>query len=162
MPQDSTDDILRALGRLPSGLYIATVARGEQRAGMLASWVQQAGFEPPTLTVAVARQRFFADWVAEAGGFTLNQVASGRKSLLKHFSRGFNPTDDAFEGLELIETPGAAGPVLADAMAYLDCRVTGSMDSGDHRVFLAELVGGRLIDTGADPFVHVRKSGANY
>jgi flavin reductase (DIM6/NTAB) family NADH-FMN oxidoreductase RutF len=162
LANDQTDEIFRALGRLPSGLYIATAARGEKRTGMLASWVQQAGFLPPSLTVAVARQRFFIDWVAEAGGFTLNQVASGRKSLLKHFSRGFDPADDAFEGLDLIDTPEAAGPVLADSMAYLDCRTKGSMDSGDHRIFLAEIVGGRLIDRTSEPFVHVRKSGMTY
>ena len=37
---------LRELGRLPSGLYVLTAGRGAAATGMLASWVQQVGFEP--------------------------------------------------------------------------------------------------------------------
>src|SRR3954464_11070823 len=79
----------QALGRIPSGLYILTVSVGERSTGMLASWVQQAGFEPPMVTAAIRRDRYVADWIAEAGRFTLNQLATGSRSLIRHFGRGF-------------------------------------------------------------------------
>ena len=41
------------LGRVPSGIFILTVGTGDRATGMLASWVMQAGFEPPMVTVAV-------------------------------------------------------------------------------------------------------------
>src|SRR4051812_36801885 len=67
----------QALGRVPSGLYILTACRDGKATGMLASWVQQAGFDPPMVTVAVNRDRYVGDWIAHSGRFALNQVATG-------------------------------------------------------------------------------------
>ena len=141
--------LARALGGVPSGLFILTARRGDRASGMLASWVQQAGFEPPMLSVAMRRDRFLADWIAETGQLTLNQVGSGGKGLIRHFGKGFGPNEPAFQGVALRDEP-TAGPVLADALAFLDARVVGTIDGGDHRIFLAEIVAGGRIDPSAD------------
>ena len=86
----------QALGRVPSGLFILTVSHEGRSTGMLASWVQQAGFEPPMVTVAVASRRYAGDWIAASGRFTLNQIPAGNKPLLRHFGRGFEPDAPAF------------------------------------------------------------------
>src|SRR5947209_14083537 len=97
----SVTPLAQALGRVPSGLYILTVRSGERATGLLASWVQQAGFDPPMVTVAVATRRYVAEWIGETGAFTLNQLAAGSKPLIRHFGRGFDPDAPAFEGLAL-------------------------------------------------------------
>lgn len=154
--------LARALGRVPSGLYILTVRHDGRATGMLASWVQQAGFEPPALTVAVAGRRFVADWVAASGRFTLSQLGVGSKTLMRHFARGFDPAADAFEGVDLRDGGDTAAPVLAGAVGYLDAEVMGEMASGDHRIFLARVASGGLLDPAAEPFLHVRANGLHY
>ena len=52
---------------------------------MLASWVMQAGFEPPMVSVAVKQGRYVCDWLTEGQPFVLNLVGEGQKKLLKHF-----------------------------------------------------------------------------
>lgn len=151
----------QAIGRIPSGVYILTARHAAQATGMLASWVQQAGFEPPMLTVAVARQRFVGDWIVSTRRFTLNQVGAGGKAFLRHFARGFSPDADAFEGLTLREE-SAAAPVIDGMMAYLDCELVSELSEGDHRIFLARIVGGAVLDPNADPMVHIRNSGLHY
>ena len=42
-----------ALGKIPSGVFIATSTHDGEEIGMLASFVEQAGFNPPTITVAI-------------------------------------------------------------------------------------------------------------
>ena len=158
---DGGSDLGAVLGRIPSGIYILTAGVGGRSTGMLASWVQQAGFEPLMLTVAVRRDRYVADWIAESGRFTLNQVAAGGKALLKHFGRGFGPDEEAFAGISLRD-PDPHGPVLADALGYLAAEVVGSIDGGDHRVFLAKAVRGERLDAEAEPMIHLRKSGLHY
>jgi flavin reductase (DIM6/NTAB) family NADH-FMN oxidoreductase RutF len=151
----------QALGRIPSGLYILTVEHGERATGMLASWVQQAGFDPPMVTVAIRRDRHVADWVAASGKFTLNQLAIGSKALIRHFGRGFEPDAPAFEGVPL-RHDARGGPVLAGAMAYLDAEVAGELATGDHRIFVARVVDGALLQPDAEPLVHVRTNGFHY
>jgi flavin reductase (DIM6/NTAB) family NADH-FMN oxidoreductase RutF len=43
----------RALGTIPSGLFIVTAGTGAEATGALLSFVQQVGFEPPCVTIAV-------------------------------------------------------------------------------------------------------------
>jgi flavin reductase (DIM6/NTAB) family NADH-FMN oxidoreductase RutF len=159
----SLTPLAHALGKVPSGIYILTVRDGARATGMLASWVQQAGFDPPALTVAVGRQRYVGDWIEASGRFTLNQLAAGSRSLIRHFGRGFDPGAPAFEGVELLpDEVTAGGPVLAAAMAYLDAEVAGELTVGDHRVFLARVVAGAVRESDAEPLVHLRNNGLHY
>ena len=149
------------LGRVPSGIFILTVGSGSRATGMLASWVMQAGFEPPMVSVAVKLGRYVCDWISEGQPFVLNVVGESQKDLLKHFAKGFEPGVAAFEGIPM--THCARGvPVLKDSLGHLECEPVRHVDSGDHRVFLANVVRGKLVQPDGKPMVHVRKSGANY
>jgi flavin reductase (DIM6/NTAB) family NADH-FMN oxidoreductase RutF len=149
------------LGRVPSGIYILTVGTGARATGMLSSWVMQAGFEPPMVSVAVRLGRYVCDWLSEGQPFVLNIVAERQRHLLRHFAKGFEPGAPAFDGLAI--THCARGvPILADALGHMECEPIQHVDSGDHRIFLAKVCRGRLAHPDAHPMVHVRKSGANY
>jgi flavin reductase (DIM6/NTAB) family NADH-FMN oxidoreductase RutF len=150
-----------ALGRVPSGIFILTIGTGSRSTGMLASWVMQAGFEPPMISVAVKRGRYVCDWLAEGQPFVLNLVGEGQTNFLRHFRKGFEPGTPAFEGLAISHCPRGV-PILKDAIGHLECEPAGHVDSGDHRIFLARIARGRLVDANAKPMVHVRKSGGIY
>ena len=153
-----------ALGRVPSGVFILTVGTGDRATGMLASWVMQAGFEPPTVSVAVKQGRYVCDWLTEGQPFVLNIVGDGQKEFLKHFAKGFEPGEQAFEGITISKCRTGV-PMLTAAVAHLECEPAGHVDSGDHRVFLARVVRGGVADGEPGeigPMVHIRKSGARY
>jgi flavin reductase (DIM6/NTAB) family NADH-FMN oxidoreductase RutF len=137
-----------------------TARQGDQATGMLASWVQQCSFEPPQLTVCVKPHRNIADWLTEGAAFVVNVLGAGQKALIGHFARGFDVGEPAFTGLE-VEATAEGVPVLAAALAWLDCRVAGRFEGGDHEVVVGRVVGGGLRADGA-PYVHVRKNGLNY
>jgi flavin reductase (DIM6/NTAB) family NADH-FMN oxidoreductase RutF len=157
MSDSSIDPVL---GRVPSGIFILTATDESNSTGMLASWVMQAGFEPPMVTVAVKQGRYVETWLATGNPFVLNVVGHDDKTLLKHFGRGFEPGVPAFEGLETELSPQQV-PVLKGAIGHLECKVTGQVASGDHTIFLAEVLGGAM-HSEEKPMVHVRKSGKNY
>jgi flavin reductase (DIM6/NTAB) family NADH-FMN oxidoreductase RutF len=156
----NTSDLAAVLGRVPSGLFVLTLAHDGAETGMLASWVMQAGFEPPMISLALKHGRYVADWLAAGSPFVLNLLAEGNQKLIGHFGRGFDPGQPAFTGLELIRTPDGQ-PALADALGYLECRPKTHINSGDHRIFLAEVIGGEL-KTDQEPYIHIRKNGLRY
>lgn len=157
----TTKSFQSVLGRVPSGIFILTIGTGPRATGMLSSWVMQAGFEPPTVSVAVKQGRYVCDWLTAGEPFVLNLVGESQTNLLKHFGKGFEPGAPPFEGLAM--THCARGvPVLKDAVGYLECEPVCHVDSADHRIFLAKVVRGKLIDADARPMIHIRKSGANY
>lgn len=149
-----------ALGRIPSGLFVVTARHGEQETGMLASWVQQCSFDPPLISLAVRQGRFLADWLAAGVSFAVNVLDDTQTDMIVHFGRGFAPDEEPFSGLD-IERAGGGAPVLSDCLAYLECRAEASIPAGDHTLFVARIVGGRMLGEGHS-MVHVRKSGLHY
>jgi flavin reductase (DIM6/NTAB) family NADH-FMN oxidoreductase RutF len=149
-----------ALGRVPSGLFVLTVGHGGRETGMLGSWVQQCSFTPPQISVAVKPERVVAELLTEKAAFVVNIVAAEDGILVKHFGKGFNRGEPAFEGLDIYHTAEGV-PVLRAALAHLDCRVVQRLHAGDHDLIIGRAVAGRLHGDG-QPAVHIRKSGAHY
>ncbi len=152
------------LGRVPSGVFILVAGDGNGRkTGLLASWIQQASFDPPQVTVAVNKSRYLVDWLQQGSPVTMNQVAKGENTLFKHFGKGFDPDAEAFEGVEISD--GSSGlPLLKAAMSSMEGVISGQMESGDHVIFLVTLTDAVAHRDPAqfDPFVHVRKNGFSY
>jgi flavin reductase (DIM6/NTAB) family NADH-FMN oxidoreductase RutF len=148
------------LGRVPSGLYVLTARRAAEETGMLVSWVMQAGFEPPMITIALRKERPLCDWLSAGEPFVLNLLSHEQKQHVKHFARGFDVGMPAFEGLELSRS-GRGLPILTGAVGHLECTPQNHLDSADHRIFLAEVTGGELQHE-ERPVVHIRKNGMHY
>jgi flavin reductase (DIM6/NTAB) family NADH-FMN oxidoreductase RutF len=163
-PNPNHDAIGAVLGRIPSGVFIFVAGNAEGRqTGLLASWVQQASFQPPQVTIAVNKSRYLKDWLQEGSAITLNQVAKGDSVLFRHFGKGFEPDADAFDGVETID--GSNGlPLLKAAMASMEGNIVSRMESGDHIIYLATITSATAHQDPADfdPFVHIRKNGFNY
>ena len=157
---DADKQMAAALGRIASGLFVLTVRRGSAETGMLASWIQQCSFDPPQISVAVRRGRDLADWLTPDSSFTINILDSSQTDMIVHFGRGFALNEPAFTGLEIARSE-AGNPLLAEALAYLDCSVVGKYPAGDHDLFIGKVIAGRLLGEG-QPMVHVRKSGLHY
>jgi flavorubredoxin/flavin reductase (DIM6/NTAB) family NADH-FMN oxidoreductase RutF len=152
----------QAVGRIVGSLCIVSAQQEEVSSAMLASWVSQATFNPPGLTVAIAKDRAVESLLYHGNPFVLNILGEGNHlSLMKHFLKPFNPGEDRFMGVET--QPAQNGcPILKDAAAYLECRVENRMDCGDHWLMYAVVEAGAVQDAEQLTAVHHRKSGNHY
>jgi flavin reductase (DIM6/NTAB) family NADH-FMN oxidoreductase RutF len=158
--QDLTPAI-EALGRVPTGLFIVTAENAGQRAGFLASWVCQAGFSPPAVSVGIKQDRPIMRQLERGAHFAVNILGKEDNKLMAHFARGFDIGADPFEGANVARTE-AGTPYLPDALGYLECRLLRVLEpSTEHNLVVGEVIGGGMQREG-DPRVHIRKSGANY
>ena len=156
-------DLDKALGRLSGGLYVVTARQEERASAMVASWVSQASFEPPGLTVAVAKDRAIEALMQVGDRFVLNVLREdNHQGLLRHFLKRFPPGADRFAGVATLEGVATGGPVLGDALAFLGCRVLQRMEGPDHWIIYAEVEQGNVADTEASTAVHHRKVGNHY
>lgn len=158
----SVDQVAAALGRVPSGLFIVTWRADGSDRPMLASWVMQAGFDPPSVSVAVGPTRDLLAAVRDGQPFVVNVLAESQRSLLGRFGKPPAAGADPFAGLAVERTP--AGIIaISDAAAWLECRPVGEAVAAgvDHVIVLGriEAAGGQ---TGLAPLVHVRRNGRSY
>lgn len=152
--------LARALGRIPSGLYVVTTLRAGEPVGFVGSFVMQMGFEPPTVCVAVGQTRPHLADLRESGHFALSILDKQASGLMAPFFKRLAEGASPFDGLRVIPTVTGA-PALADALAWVACRIVGEHSTGDHVVLFGEVVEGALLRDG-EPAFHLRKNGLGY
>ncbi|MBW4455396.1 MAG: diflavin flavoprotein [Nostoc indistinguendum CM1-VF10] len=152
----------QAVGRIVGSLCVLTAKEGDRSSAMLASWVSQASFSPPGLTIAVAKDRAVETLTHSGNKFVLNILKEGNHlGLMKHFLKPFGPGQDRFADVAAEEAENGS-PILTDALAYLECSVQNRMESGDHWLVYATVENGKLLDTDGVTAVHHRKSATHY
>lgn len=161
-PAEKKEELGKALGRLASGVYVVTWHNGESPRGLLATWVAQAAFEPPMVTVSINKQRELAALIAPDQNITINVLAKQNMDIFKAFAKPSTGAEqDRFAGLD-VNDKSDFGPVFNNSVSYLNCRVDKVMEAGDHLVALCEVVEGRPLNADAEPMTHLRKSGFQY
>ncbi len=155
-------DLDKAIGRISGGLYIITTKKGDRSGAMVASWVTQASFDPPGFTVAVAKDRAIESLMQVGDQFILNILEEGNyQTLMKHFLKRFGPGEDRFAGVNT-RTANNGSPILADALAYLECEVVSRMECADHWIVYNKVTDGRVSKPDSLTAVHHRKVGNYY
>ncbi|WP_066375212.1 diflavin flavoprotein [Anabaena sp. CA = ATCC 33047] len=155
-------NVEQAVGRIVGSLCVVTAKQGDISSAMLASWVAQASFNPPGLTVAIAKDRAVEPLTHTGNKFTLNVLKEGNHlGLMKHFLKPFAPGQDRFADVATEEAANGS-PILKDALAYLECSVQNRMESGDHWLVYATVDNGKVLNQDGVTAVHHRKSGNHY
>ena len=155
-------DLDPALGRISSGLYLLAARKGDVTSAMLASWVIQASFQPLGVAIAVAKDRAIESLLHIGDTFVLNVLEdTNYQRLMKHFLKRFPPGADRFEGIATYNATNGS-PILAEALAYLECTVTSRLEASDHWIIYCTTKTGRVAHTDGLTAVHHRKAGNHY
>ncbi len=155
--------LCRAVGKIPSGLFVITTGMGPHSTAMLVSFVQQLSREPICIGVALHRNREVSAIIERTGGFVLNICHAGDKNLLRKYARQSLTGDAAFEGMRTHRL-GNGGTILLDACAWIWCDLHQRIDfKTDHELIIGTATEGGLSDDDkAKPVVHIRHDGSNY
>ena len=111
------------------------------------------------VTVCIKQGRAVEELIDGAGCFLLNVLGDNPTELFKHFGKGFPLDEDAFSGLDIRKTE--YGPLIESCIAHLACTVMKKVSTGDHNLYVGEVVGAGVVD-GAAPYTHIRKNGRSY
>src|SRR5260370_37591449 len=98
---DPKKQLLAALGRIVSGMFVITARRGDVETGMRASWVQQCSFDPPQISVALRKGREIAKWLPEGAAFIVNILDDTETDMIIHLGRGISGQEPAFADVEI-------------------------------------------------------------
>ncbi|MBI2765923.1 MAG: flavin reductase [Chloroflexi bacterium] len=157
--------VAQVMDLMPYGLYIvgSSDAAGEGN-GMMADWVMQVSFQPRLLSVAFENDAHTLENIRLAGGFTVNLLCAdeeGRK-LAARFAQpyygakvggrsraGHDAIHHKLAGVPHTRTAGNF-PILAGALAWLECRAEQFIEAGDHTLVIARVLDGKLLRS-ADP-----------
>jgi flavin reductase (DIM6/NTAB) family NADH-FMN oxidoreductase RutF len=132
------DELRRTMRNFPSGVSVMTTALDGQRVGVTVGSLVSLSLKPPLVGVSIGRELAIHELLRDAGRFGISMLRGEQAALAAHFARGVPPIA-LWEGLAVRE--GSTGvPLLADALAWLECRVLAEHAVGDHTLFVGEVV----------------------
>jgi flavin reductase (DIM6/NTAB) family NADH-FMN oxidoreductase RutF len=132
-----------ALGRFATGVAFVTAAPGGRPAGLIVNSLASVSLEPPLVSFCPSRSSFTWSRMRRAGHVAVNVLAQGHERFVR---RATPAGADRFAGVEW--TLGSNGaPLLADALATLECEVVAEHPGGDHWIVVARVDHARVAST---------------
>jgi flavin reductase (DIM6/NTAB) family NADH-FMN oxidoreductase RutF len=120
-------------------IWLLTATADAERGGLIATFVSQASIVPdlPRVVVGLAKQHHTTPLVERSRAFVLHLLTEDHIDWVWRFGLQSGRAVDKWAGLSWSESAG--GPLLAGALAWLECRVETTLDIGDRLVFAAEV-----------------------
>lgn len=135
-----TAEYRRILGHWATGVAIVTTRTTDGTPiGLTANAVTSLSLDPPLVLVCVDHASDTHDHIRTAGAFGINVLMEDDEQLARRFAEGDGT--GRFDGVAWAERATGA-PVLDDALAWVDCRVSREHPGGDHTIFVGEVIEG--------------------
>ena len=144
---DRPVDLLRTL---TTGVYVIGVAHDGRANAFTAAWVTQVSFDPLLLALSINPEHASYALLRDSRAFAVSVLARGQLELARHFGCRSGRKVDKLAGIRW-RAAASGGPILLDAVAWLECRLVGQITAGDHELVLGEAVDGGVLAPGAEP-----------
>ncbi|MCL6645934.1 MAG: flavin reductase family protein [Dehalococcoidia bacterium] len=154
MPAIDAAAFRELMGRFATGVTVITVAEDERYHGMTANAVTSVSLDPILLLVCVDKTTHTHGMLSRSGRFAVNILAADQERVSRLFAQKMDPEVRSLRG-ERFHLAASGSPVLSEALAYLDCRVTSAYEGGDHTIFVGEVVDGATLRD-APPLIFYR------
>ena len=106
----------------------------------IATWVMQSAMQGKFLTVALYKTDYTIELVRESMILNVNLLAQDQaKKLISKLGRKSGKTSNKFVNLPF-EFDERGCPFLTESIGYIQCKCVGSIDSGDHELFVCEVL----------------------
>jgi flavin reductase (DIM6/NTAB) family NADH-FMN oxidoreductase RutF len=148
----SSEDFRNALRHFPAGVTIVTIRSGEKVHGLTVSAFASVSADPPMVMVIIEnRHRAYSLLQEEGAVYAVNILREDQSELSNRFA--WNKDEDRFAQGDWT-TAATGAPVLADALAWLDCRIHGRYPAGSHTIYVGEVHASRVPQTDLPPLIY--------
>ena len=151
----------RVMWSMPSGLFVLGSRAGDRLNGMTCNWVTQLASAPKLVGVSVEKEALTHALVHDGQVFAISIIDREDRAIVRKFTKPVEVEDEAMNGFPfVVKTSGA--PILAQAVAWLDCRVAQEVDLGSHTLFVGEVVDAGFLKDEATPVLRMEDTRMNY
>jgi flavin reductase (DIM6/NTAB) family NADH-FMN oxidoreductase RutF len=142
MPKKEQSNVDPFCFHYPAGATIVTSHSQGKDNAMAVAWHTAISREPPYYCVSISPARFTHGLIVESGEFVVNFMPYEKGVLLASTAGCSGRDQDKFSLFGIAARPGShvKAPVLDDAFAAYECRVTERHPIGDHDLFVGEIL----------------------
>jgi flavin reductase (DIM6/NTAB) family NADH-FMN oxidoreductase RutF len=153
----------RVLWTMPSGLYVVGSRSGDRLNLMTLNWATQLSFEPKLLGIGVERTAVTHELIEQGRVFSLSMVDREDRAIVRKFVKPVeaDPAAKTLNGFPYVEKATGA-PILAQAVAWVDCEVRQAVETGGHTLFVGEIVDCGFSKDEATPVLRMEDTRMSY
>ncbi len=126
------------MGQFATGVTVVTTALGPRLHGTTVNAFSSVSLTPPLVLICLDHRSITRHMIQESGVFCVNILSLEQQPLSDRFA-GKPPEIPPDFGDVPHSIAGSGAPILAEALAWMDCKVTQRVEAGDHDVFLGEV-----------------------
>lgn len=127
------------------GVYVVTTMDGERPTGCVANSIMQVTSSPATVALSMNHDNYTNKCIKESKMFAYSILSEdSQPTLIGQFGFQSGRDRDKFNGVSYEMRSGL--PVLTDTRGYVVCRVTDTMETSTHTVFLGEVLDGDVFE----------------
>lgn len=132
--------VRETMARFATGVTVLSVG-GQHIHGMTANAFSSVALDPPKVLCCVAHSAVMHKAITASGRFGISILGSEQEPLARHFAdkdRILGP--EQFDGIGWEPGRHTQAPLLHGATAWLECELSESYDSGDHTIFIGDVL----------------------
>ncbi len=135
------DAFKEAMAHWASGVSVvtATSPADGRPVGITVSSLASLSIAPPQVLISVNKRLFTHDVIIGTGRFAANILRAEQKEWGMRFAGMVPEVDDRFAGIDTF-CAATGCPILADALAWIDCEVRHTYDGEDHTIIVGEVI----------------------
>jgi 3-hydroxy-9,10-secoandrosta-1,3,5(10)-triene-9,17-dione monooxygenase reductase component len=137
------------LGHFATGVAVITADGPAGPAGLVVSSFTSVSLEPPLVAFLPGKASTSWPEIQAAGAFCVNILNVDQQEVCAKFAR---KDGDKFAGISWRAAPSGA-PILDGVMAWIDCELTQTFESGDHYIAIGRVQQLEATEFGAAPLV---------
>lgn len=128
-------DFRRILGHYPTGVCAITATEQDTPVGMVVGSFTSVSLDPPL--VAFFPDRKSTSWprIERAGRFCVNVLSEHQRDVCRALS---SKAENKFEAVSY-RLSAAGLPIIADALAWIDCDLDAVHEAGDHFIAVGKV-----------------------
>ncbi len=128
--------------RFPTPVAVVTGIDGEEEFGLTVGSLVSLSLAPPLVGISVGKDSARHEPIRNACAFAVSILSEEQTSIAQHFARSGVPPVALWVGVAT--RPGQNGPLIEEALGWLECRTWAEYDAGDHTLFLGEVLSTEL------------------
>ena len=146
----------RVLDKIVTGLIIVTTKYEGIPYGMTAAWFSRASNNPYMVMISISKSSCTMAHVEKSKIFAINIIDDSQKALADFFGNNTGREINKFEKISYSKWKSGAPILEKNACSAIDCKVVNQIESGDHMVFLGEVLEGKSLSK-REPYLYNRK-----
>lgn len=144
------DEFRNVLRHFPSGVTVVTVKAGDEIHGLTVAAFASVSPQPPLILVCLDHRGHGYQLMERSDAvFAVNILRADQQAISDRFAF----KEDRFADTRW-QTAATGAPILADALAWLDCTIYSRLNTGSNTIYVGQVQASSVVEEGGAPLVY--------